>query len=247
MAIRGGLGGHPVGRRAVRAGVRIFYRIFAIAYAADMRYAQASTIITHAGVRTVISPDSAFQLLEPHFPSFRAIVQQGWRFWSGLPPEARLVLDIRAQRCVVWCGMDDAAKLLFREEPRVTIVPGVSTTFFNVDDRAIVRFKKLDATGASSNLPTQLQLGLRDPQISFAGPLGDLPTLDVGYVPNDTETGYTQVLVAALSVDRVAWKFPVPDGPAAAIELPVEVTTPTTVLRTDVPVRVDRNAEAGKV
>lgn len=190
-----------------------------------------------------MSADQAFALLEPYFPCLRTIVDGGWRFWNSFPPEARLKLDVRAQRSVTWCGMIAAAVDELSEHASFTVIKGTNTTYFSIDGKAIIRFKKLDRSGTSANVMTQLQLDLRDPQVSLGGPFGQLPFLDVGYVPNNTETGYDAILVASPGDNGSAWNFAIPAAAEQDLVTPIEPSIEETAVRPIVRPKTD--AETG--
>lgn len=159
----------------------------------------------------MITKETAETLLSPYYGAFSRIVRAGWQGWWDLSPAQRARQDVRSQRCWTWCCMIDAARIEFTADPRVTIIDGTMTTFFIVEDSAAIRFKKLSASGSSSNVATQMQLDLRDPQRTIPGILADLPRLEVGYVPNSIETNFDAVLIAYPVGDAVAWTIEVTD------------------------------------
>ena len=159
-----------------------------------------------------ISRERAHVALEPYNPDFYAIVHAGHDDWLSLPPEKRLDKDVRCHRCWVWCEMVAEAKRRFDANPNVRIHEEPNTVYFVIDNELIVRFKKMDPDGRSQNIQTQLQLDLRDSQLSLPGIPGKLPTIEVGYVPDEIDLTLDEVVVAhPTSGGEVAWSYSIDD------------------------------------
>jgi hypothetical protein len=94
----------------------------------------------------------------------------------------------------------------FLADAAVYAVEKQETIYFVVEQRLVLRFKKGDDIGMSSNIETQAALAFNDPQQTLPE-LPDVSRVDIAYVLNPLETLIDRVLVVARNSDRVVWSY----------------------------------------
>jgi len=150
----------------------------------------------------------------------------GWDRWMNNPEKAQLYRRTRA--CLVhnYIMLDAISK--FERDGGVHVINGQETALFLIEDQLLVRIKKGDERGLSSNVATQAALAFNDPEEL----LFDLPyvwRIDVAYVLNSLETRIDQIVAVARDEDRIVWALPLyPNSAAdsAPVQLPVQPTEP---------------------
>jgi hypothetical protein len=165
-------------------------------------------------------------ILQPHIDALVATITAAWdRWWRN--PE-RPLLNRRTRACLVhnYIMLDAVPGLPCAE---IKAIEGQETAVFLISDEVVIRFKKGDERGMSSNIGTQTALDYNDPNECY--PLLNLPDLmrvDVAYVLNDLETKIQDVLVVARDNERVAWKYSImlADTAEAPTPLPVDPIQP---------------------
>ncbi|MDP1647560.1 MAG: hypothetical protein Q8M01_05080 [Rubrivivax sp.] len=146
------------------------------------------------------------ELLSPHNDAVVGIAQSAWARWERNPERAQLYRRVRA--CLVHNYMMlDAIPNLPADE-RIKHVEGQETALFLISDELVIRFKKGNEKGLTSNIGTQAVLEYNDPEesLSLLG-LPDLIRVDIAYVLNDLQTKIQDVLVVARDNERVAWSY----------------------------------------
>jgi hypothetical protein len=168
-------------------------------------------------------------VLRPHEQVLVDLMFAGWKGWWN--NSDRPILDFkRARACIIHNHIIREAKKRFGEGSGVHVIEGQETAYFLFDRRLVVRLKKGDAHGLSSNYPTQTALALVDPtafpsELPYGLP--DVQRVDVVYVLNELETRITDVLVVARNGSKVLWQYGIyPRAVEAATDLPVRPSVP---------------------
>lgn len=146
------------------------------------------------------------ELLNPHNDAVVAVISTAWARWEKNPERAQLYR--RARACLVHNYMMLDAIPNLPEDDRIKPVEGQETALFLISDELVIRFKKGNEKGLTSNIGTQAVLEYNDPEesLSLLG-LPDLIRVDVAYVLNDLQTMVQDVLVVARDNDKVAWSY----------------------------------------
>ena len=155
-------------------------------------------------------------------------VTRAWERWQKNPEKSQLYLRTRACLMHNYIMLDAIANLPL--DTGIKAVDRHESALFLIDDELVVRFKKGDCQGLSSNIGTQAALEFNDPSesMSLLG-VPDLVRLDIAYVLNDLATKIQDVLVVARDGDRVIWKYSILQGAAeagATTQLPIDPQTP---------------------
>src|SRR6266576_1923060 len=102
------------------------------------------------------SMDACRRVLEPFHDRLFTVASNAWDRYMLIPAEARVALARwkRARANAVWAFMMDAAQVLFENDPAVRSRLAFDTLTFEFCNTVLVRFKKMDAEGLSSNYPT---------------------------------------------------------------------------------------------
>lgn len=181
-------------------------------------------------------------LLAPREGAITQVVLDAWGRWWRNPERPTLYRRTRA--CLVHNYIMNAAPAAFTADRGVHLIQRQETIYFLIERRLLMRFKKGDEQGLSSNIETQASLAFVDP----TEPLIDLPDVarvDIAYVLNQLETVVHQVAVVARDGDRKVWSYPLyaRDDRAATVPLPVRPLAPAPA---DSVVRLPPSDEAAK-
>ena len=106
----------------------------------------------------------------------------------------------------MWEQMVQGALTRFADEPRIHAHRRNETFVFLLDDAVAFRFKKGDAGGMTSNIPTHEQWLFHEQQQQLPG-LPRVSRIDVVYVLNEIETTIIDVLAVGRDRGKVIWKF----------------------------------------
>ena len=146
------------------------------------------------------------ELLSPHNDAVVGVMHAAWARWERNPERAQLYRRVRA--CLVhnYMMLDAIPNLPSNE--RIKHVEGQETALFLISDELVIRFKKGNEKGLTSNISTQAVLDYNDPEenLSLLG-RPDLIRVDIAYVLNDLQTKIQDVLVVARDNERVAWAY----------------------------------------
>lgn len=195
--------------------------------------------------RMRISVERARGLLEPYHQRFRETISEAFEDWRRLPAGFLATQDVRSQRASIWCLMIHHVEAFFGSDPTVAVVRTNQSAFLIIRDAVVVRLKKMDRGGNSSNIVTQTQLDWRE-QLEIPGVPAELPRIEVGYVPDALETGFVSLLVTHPDGEGVAWVYDIPSadeqGMGAGVDLRITPDLPGTAVR---PKRVDQASTPG--
>lgn len=163
-----------------------------------------------------LTEEQAKEILAPYHPVLCAIVANAWAEWRKLSPEHRMTLgeSDRVRANVLWKFMIDQARKLL-EGFNVKVIERDNSIQFFIEERVLIRLKKLDASGISSSLQTQRSIDFYEQQ-----PLDGIPQvyrLEVGYVLDQLRQSYADILVVARQGDAVVWKYSISNAAGATV------------------------------
>ena len=166
------------------------------------------------------SEQVARSTVRPYYPHLFQAIINAWNRYLQLPEEVRYILSRykSARANAVWSFILHEAQSLFQDHSSIRAIENPQNTIFVIDERVIIRFKKLDSKGFSQNYPTQTALGF-NAQLEIPG-VPSLLRLDVGYVLNDIGTSISRVLVVCRSGNTVRWLDEI-DPPTTATVTPL--------------------------
>jgi hypothetical protein len=132
------------------------------------------------------------------------VVLGAWERWWSNPERTGLYRRTRAT--LIHNYMMNLAGPAFVGDAGVRLIEKQETVYFVVEQRLVLRFKKGDDIGLSSNIETQAALAFNDPQQTLPE-LPDVGRVDIVYVLNPLETLIDRVLVVARNGNRVVWSY----------------------------------------
>ena len=162
-----------------------------------------------------MNKDDARSILEPYHRELWEIWHTAWKRWLKLPDRAVLNHD-RVRANIVWAFAIDEATSRFDETEEIRINDAHATKTFEIEDKLLFRFKKMDQKGISRNYPTQRAIFFSN-QLELPGIPYGLGRVDIGYVLNDIKTSIVEILV---SYRAGAWKYEILP-PATATVVPL--------------------------
>jgi len=101
------------------------------------------------------------ELLSPHNDAVIAIVMNAWARWERNPERAQLYKRALAVLVHNYMMLDAVPNL--PDDKRIACVPGQETALFLISDELVIRFKKGNEKGLTSNISTQTVLEYCDP------------------------------------------------------------------------------------
>jgi hypothetical protein len=195
----------------------------------------------------IADKDQVRQQLERRHPLFVEVVMTAWDRWQRNPERAQLYR--RSRSCLMHNYMMLHAVPLMQADDGTYVKERHETALFFMDQKLVVRFKKGDVKGLSSNIGTQAALAFNDPNENLE--LFDLPDVarvDVAYVLNDLETKIQDILIVAREDERVLWSYSILQDTATGT-LPSIGTNPAAPPPADSGIRVpgDEDADENEV
>ena len=172
-------------------------------------------------------PDQARvkSLLQQHEPVLAGVVTRAWDRWRRNVERAEL--NRRSRACLMHNYMMLDAIPGLPDGERISVKERHETALFLIADELVIRFKKGDERGLSSNIGTQAALDFTYPNETLA--LFDLPDLcrvDVSYRLNDLETKILDVLIVARDNDKPLWSYSILEQEAGTAPLPLATEPP---------------------
>ena len=143
--------------------------------------------------------------VRPHLDVWDGILRRAHSKYASYPPEFAIDLDSSTQaHCTYRHILADALRLFGAEQYiRHFDIRGQNLWLFE-DANVLIRFKKTDKDGVSSNFPTRQALDFENGM-----PLTGLPPeptrLNVGYLLDDTGIGFVRSQVALPVGKRTLW------------------------------------------
>lgn len=160
-------------------------------------------------------------LLTPYHAELRAIVLNSWRTLMSIPDLQRMPLErIKRARAAVQHAyeMDEIDKV-FADDPDVKVHEAFESKVVELRGQIAVRFKKVNADGRSSNIPTKRSMDFNDgTQYEFFDEMWSAPIrVDCGYELDPLEQSIAAVWIVRRAGERVDWRYEIPDPAATAV------------------------------
>lgn len=145
-------------------------------------------------------------LLEPYHDVLGQIPLRAWEEWKESTEFIRSEHG-RTRASVVWERMVAHGRNYFDSDPDWSIITHFGTVSFILKEKILLRFKKANNAGISSNYPTQLALAYHDlDQMGLFG-MPQLHRIEIVYIINALETKIDDVRVVARNGDTVTWSY----------------------------------------
>lgn len=188
-----------------------------------------------------VSQSEAESLIKPHYQLLLGCYKDAWSQWQRLEAEEP-DLGARTRATYLSDRIWYLVKLRFQGVDGVRVFENTTIRVLIIDERLMIRFKKLDKRLRSKNVQTKQQvlwvLQLPIPDIP------DMPRLTFGYVLNRLQTDIERFAVTMPKGKSVAWWLDVVldegDSVVTPFAMPVEEPKRT---RTVKPKTVDRKAD----
>jgi hypothetical protein len=142
--------------------------------------------------------------LEPLLDDLDAICRHGFRVYRGYPAEVLIEHDARAAASCTYIHMLTEADRRFLGRKGMTLLDVNGLKIWNVDDQAVIRFKRMDEDGKSRNYPTR-QARAFDLGRALPGLPPPAVRLTVGYWLDPTQTVYIRTQIAKPKVRMPEW------------------------------------------
>jgi len=157
------------------------------------------------------------QALDPLEHDLREIITGAWQDWMGSSQRGQWRCA-RSRANFVWEQMIYRAHAKFTGHPSVKILSRHETFWFLAGSNVVMRLKKGDQTGLSSNIPTQLAIDFCDPEKDLFGHQ-EFSKVDVVYVLNSIQTMIADILVVARNGASIAWAYSVLESAVTALPI----------------------------
>ncbi len=140
--------------------------------------------------------------LTPYMARIVRVMMGAWADWMASGKSGRWKRR-RSRANYIWEELACGAEAAFANDPSVQIIPKNQSCWFHIDG-LVFRLKKSDASGLTSNYPTQTALDYHDQQEDLPG-IPPVQRLEVTYVLNKLETAVQDILLVARDRGRVLW------------------------------------------
>jgi len=134
-------------------------------------------------------------VLEPLFEHLDAIPRHGFRVYRGYPAEILIEHDPRAAANCTYAHMLAEADRRLPGIKGITPIEMNGLKVWNVEDKAVIRFKRMDEDGRSRNYPTR-QAKAFDAGRELPGLPPPAVRLTIGYWLDPTQTEYYRTQIA---------------------------------------------------
>ncbi|MEA2561337.1 MAG: hypothetical protein QOH06_2841 [Acidobacteriota bacterium] len=173
--------------------------------------------------------------LGPYLSALHECIASGWQAWElfgEIAPALRLPLTNRTRANFIYDHITTGARARFADLKRVKISENRGFLELLIASRYIIRFKKLNKSGRSSNIQTKQQLRWFSIQLE----LPDMPPAAVrliaGYQLNLLGTEVANVLVTRPVGSVIEWSFSLADSLSNVKQFPVHPPKPATTKST---------------
>jgi hypothetical protein len=184
-----------------------------------------------------ISRADAQAVMQPHLDNLAAAIQEGWAVWEQ---KAEPYFTTRARANIVNDAIWAAVQRRFYGVQGTHLVVKRGLRMLQIEERVVVRFKKLDHELRPKNFLTQQQLAFVRQE-----PLPGIPAvtrLTAGYVLTALQNDIERIAVTLQRPDSLAWAFEIPlGGKAVTIATIKSVDIETTRERKVRPKKVNDN------
>lgn len=143
--------------------------------------------------------------LDSYHVAIRQIVLDAWRTWSRSPYSARWRTS-RGRANFVWEEIIANAIDAFDADPRAHFHQCRGSFWLVIDGLLVVRFKKADVAGYSSNYPTTAALKFYDPREPLPN-IAAVQRVQVQYTLNVDATDLADINVVCRNGDRIEWTY----------------------------------------
>lgn len=169
------------------------------------------------------SESAVRRVLEKYHPVLAEASRAAMSRWMGLAPAERIALGDhpRTYANAIWA--------FFRAEAttRLTWLPGVAlTNKYNtfgivVNNRVMLRFKRINKAGQSRNFPTQLNLRFYA-QVEIPGIPASCPRAELGWREDALRVGLEALEIVMRNGREVAWRYTIlNEGGATVVPAPI--------------------------
>ncbi len=172
------------------------------------------------------NPENVQAILADFHDRIRLVVDEAWKEWLGIPWRGKLVYEPRARAMLVFDFIARRAREEFDGDPNIHVITKKQTVQFLFKREVLIRFKKGNARGIGSNIPTRAVLDFIDPQRTIPGLLPDIMKVEVCWSPDDLGIDLHEVSVVARNESARLWAYPLDRTVPSAGIIPMPPRTP---------------------
>jgi hypothetical protein len=158
-----------------------------------------------------LSEEEAQALFAPYLRAVSDCWLSGWDAWEVVKrtrPGSSLSKTARAR--IIWEGAIARAEAIFGDRPEVGIGRKHGLPVFDFT-RALMRFKKMDASYATSGIATgQQRMFAAQNQVKQLTIWPQAPMVVAGYVLDDLEMGFDELVLVLHRDGKIVWRVNVP-------------------------------------
>ncbi len=173
----------------------------------------------------VIAQVEAVEILRPYLETIRRVIVGAWADYEIQYKDVRHIHSITCRANIIHSHMVDRARKEFEGVEGVHVMEIDGLFLLSIQNRLVVRFKKLDNEMKSRNFPTDRQLDYLA-QYDCPG-IPAATRLEAGYQENFLQTGIRSVLITCPRGRKVDWYIELQEPPVTnVVELPVNAPSP---------------------
>jgi hypothetical protein len=197
-----------------------------------------------------MTKDEAEELFSPYLETICNCIEPAWNdYFTKYSAEVRVVHTPRTRANIIHDHMVYRAWREFDGKPGVRVVRARGYVLLLIQNRALIRFKKLGKDGKARNYPTRSALTFAGNLLPMEGLPEEAARYNAGYVLNKLQTGIKDILISFQIGREVEYVLNIWFEPKAGMLTFPEITTPP--IETEVRPKVDtverqKNAAAGE-
>ncbi|HUH57466.1 MAG TPA: hypothetical protein VL020_03000 [Pseudomonadales bacterium] len=149
-----------------------------------------------------ISNDDLESLISPYSSLISEAVLEAWAGYLKTPK--RHLYCARTRANVVWDLVTAALEAALDPLPKMHVSRSNNSCLFMIGQVMAFRFKKADASGMSSNYPTQMAVAFHDPEQLILG-IPEAARTELVYVLNKLETEINEIKFIRRNGDVMIW------------------------------------------
>ncbi len=166
-----------------------------------------------------ISEEAARAILKPYENDLQDCIISAWNTYSQYA--FRHIHTARTRACIVHDHMVDNARQRFENRPNTRTYEIGGVFFVEIEEKVLIRFKKLDEDKLSCNIPTQQSLEFLG-QMELPHMPPKVTRLIAGYELNGLQTAIRAVSITCPNGSHNAWYYDLETEMAEIINMPTE-------------------------